>query len=85
MDSQATNQHGQKTNSANYTNMIGSTLYQSFTFPSTSAQLTLSVNTNTYPSQVCSLLFSIQGGTASTITVTIKVAGPGTVLAAHFQ
>ena len=72
-----------KSNSANYTNMIGSTLYQTLTFPSTSAQLLYTINTNSYSSQASTLSFSMQGGTASTITVSLKVVGSGTVLATN--
>ena len=68
-------------NSATFTNQIGSTsLYQTLTFPSTSASLSYSIFPNTYPGQPCSLLFSMQGGTASSITVSFKTVGSGTVI-----
>jgi hypothetical protein len=68
-------------NSATFTNMIGDTLFQTLTFPSTSASLSYSVFPNTYPGQACSLQFSMRGGTTTTITVSFRLIGSNAIFA----
>jgi hypothetical protein len=70
-------------NSAAYTNISDNTPSQYLTFPSTSAILSYSIYPNTYPGQSCLLSFSMQGFSTSTITVSFRLLGSGTVIASN--
>jgi hypothetical protein len=65
--------------SATFTNMIDTTPFQNLTFPSTSDKLTYRIFPFTYAGQPCSLLFNMKGGTATTITVSLKRQGSNTI------